>query len=638
MLRYHSAAFTIAMQFKLQVVFEDMYAGHGQGLFSDWLGLAASPLLAQPDDPVLADARTEVHRVELDREGAKYPLRGIGDTAQKLWKPYSVLEYVADQRHPGWGHRVRVPYHEDLGALACTYPRQPLRQVFWSVPHIRDQCKSVLLHPDVARVTPPGGFDWTVAVHIRRGDAVTLGPTEHKRLLPMGFYVGLLNTTLAAIASLHPGASVAVFVMSESVDGTLIGTFGQPLAWETVPSCGALDLRCDLVHAWRWLTPTASVDCLASVDVVIGSISSFTRLARALSSNVFIMPDYWHAPKRMEVMRQYDNGDADQDTLGFIQPWKFGKWDLGGVPGVRYGTGDVGAPQTIDSQANTTAICSLAARRRRRRRHRGAGAAAGAVAGAGVGAGDGEAHAARGSTTPQRDNAAGIATADGVAAVSLARGVASSQRRLLQATPDTPAAASTRSLSAAASTAFGLRGSGGRARTRRTLAGGGRKRVGPMRAPEATSAGGPRGRRGPTAHARARTASEAGRLRGNGAKRALGPNATSGTAGTNKAHGGPRWVRGPSHGPGGATVPLGKPAPSVAWVPDECLGTWVTDAYTQTRIKTMLARWRQCRSEAAADKGGVAPSFYHGVAPHGRHGGQLEQPAAGSASASDAAA
>ena len=345
------SAFDLAIRFNLHIATDSAAAGHGLGEFGAWFGISDSPLLLHSSDALLASPALQHHTVQAVGKEKRRPwrwFRHVHDSGSiDVWQPNQVFNYQPLQgSSKGWGYQRTVGRLHRNSGTACTYPRQILRQVFWSVPSgRRDRCRAVMRHyppprgrrnaTGTQRARSSSPFDWTIAVHVRRGDAVTLGKVY--RLLPMGYYVGMTNTVLRAIAKLQPKATVGVVVMSEGVNGTLIDVFGRPVEWAGLPKCAELGLDCTLMHGWKWLSTLQTVDCMATVDVLVGSISSFSHLARALSSNVHILPKYWMAPKQDET-GTYDNGDLAQDTLGYVSPHTDGRWGRQGVPGVTYGS------------------------------------------------------------------------------------------------------------------------------------------------------------------------------------------------------------------------------------------------------------------------------------------------------------
>ena len=354
----------LAIRFNMHVAIGDVRVGHGVGPIGSWLGLTDSPLLVSPHDPALDAPSVQHHVVELTASEVANPWEwfsrvarddGNASRAIDVWADNQVFHFDPHQHLPkGWGYSRRVGKLLKGSRAACKYPRQILRQVFWSVPHRRDRCQTEL------RRHKQQSYDWTIGVHIRRGDAVTLG--EVYRLLPMGFYAGMVKEVLAIIAKLQRGARVAVILMSEGVNGTMVDVFGRPVAWTSLPSCSKLGLQCTLMQGWQSMSVLQTLDCMATVDVLIGSISSFSHLARALSSNVHILPQYWMAPPRQDVGKQrHDNGDIAQDSMGYVQPWRYGRWrgarTSRGVPGVAFGNGAAGAvPPPAPASANSSSV------------------------------------------------------------------------------------------------------------------------------------------------------------------------------------------------------------------------------------------------------------------------------------------
>lgn len=337
-----SGALVLGLQHELQVSIVDPRAGHGLGSYGWWVGAEDSPLLVRPDSPRLDPRRVRHTAVEgrsVPEAGAWLAsrLRG-GDDADFVAYHVNVtsagVARLASAVKPT--SRVRKSPH---ASTRCTSARDALRRVFWSVPQFRDRCRAVFRQHlcgapvrgfGTCEAPAPGSgwqWDWTVAVHMRRGDAVRLGKSY--RLQPVGYFVGMTQRVLGAIAKLQPGANVAVMVFSEGVNGTvMVDLDGRAVIWHALPVCRRLGLCCKLLPVLHSASVLDTVDCMAAADVLIGSGSSLSYLAGALSTNVKLLPAYWLHPRKNKLEGRFDNGDGWQDALTYIRP-ETGRWQQG---------------------------------------------------------------------------------------------------------------------------------------------------------------------------------------------------------------------------------------------------------------------------------------------------------------------
>ena len=337
-----SGPIDMAMRLHLHPVFNGAIAGHGLGDFSEWLGLASSPLLRRYSD-VVGMRDIAWHNVSDTKPMEYFAARGgyarpgaVVDSPDgvDVWQPNQAFQHTAGMARQimlkGWGYL--SPRGPLADANTCTFARQVVRQVFWSVPKPRSRCVPVLnehlCNVTTQRTEPACAaaveWDWTIGVHVRRGDAVALG--KPYRMEPLGFYVATTAAVLRAIAELQPNARVLVMVFSEGVDGVMVDVLGRPIMWHSLPACDEYGLRCTLVHELRADDVFDTVECMATVDVLIGSASSFSHLAQALSSNVQLIPVYWMQPPLKKKQAEYDNGDGAQDSLNYFKPSSDGRW------------------------------------------------------------------------------------------------------------------------------------------------------------------------------------------------------------------------------------------------------------------------------------------------------------------------
>eukprot|EP00899_Mesostigma_viride_P029221 jgi/Mesvir1/9484/Mv08667-RA.1 len=82
---------------------------------------------------------------------------------------------------------------------------------------------------------------------------------------------------------------IAVLVVSEG--GQLVDEYGKPIAWDVARElCAPLGLDCVQIDLLGDESPLDLVDCLASVDVFIASVSRVSSLISVLGRNVKVLP------------------------------------------------------------------------------------------------------------------------------------------------------------------------------------------------------------------------------------------------------------------------------------------------------------------------------------------------------------
>lgn len=239
-----------AISFDLEPIFiGPLLAGHALGDFGDFMGLTHNSLLKIQDPEAFARATPQV---------VPFP-EGLGDDWFHREYNRSSVVYevnVTDISVPqataqkGWGSLVLPP---SPNSGVCRYSYQVLRDIYWSAPRNQGRCRIFLRDGHgvlPAYQQPDGRRSWVLAVHVRRGDVVTIGarPTPHKVM------AAAVASVLRSIAATNPAAYVSVLVFSQGNPShmnelQLPDEHGQAVTWDiSRESCLDVGLDCSQVR------------------------------------------------------------------------------------------------------------------------------------------------------------------------------------------------------------------------------------------------------------------------------------------------------------------------------------------------------------------------------------------------------
>ncbi|CAN0223974.1 unnamed protein product [Scytosiphon promiscuus] len=276
-----------AILFDLEPVFDGpLLAGHGTGDFGDFVGLTHNPLLAIQDPAAFARATVQ---------NVPFP-EGNDDIWFREQENRTSVVYHADAMHVKkameWGTPISPRSQQ---SRRCRYAHQALRDMFWSAPRDHGRCRT-FLHDETDAWQSTGyphhrKRPWVLAVHVRRGDMVKF--RDGARSVPQRYFSAAVRSVLRGIAGADPAAQVSVLVFSEgpsSMDRLqLRDENGKAFTWDIGrESCVDIGLNCSQQNLLR-TNVFDTFDCLAAADVIVGSDSSFSEAAAAVSTNVKVM-------------------------------------------------------------------------------------------------------------------------------------------------------------------------------------------------------------------------------------------------------------------------------------------------------------------------------------------------------------
>lgn len=245
------------ISFDLEPIFVGPFlAGHGTGDFGQFMGLTGSPSLAIQDPSGFATARHQ--NVPLP-EGEE--ITWFREQENRTSVVYEVEAMKMPKLTRSWGKPIRTPNSDPR---VCRYVGRALRNMYWSAPREHGRCRTFLAD---ARNVPPKGGDgeggetayhlgesrpWVLAVHVRRGDALTFHHGE--RMLPPIFYSAVVRSVLRGIAAIDSAARrVSILVFSEGPSNMtglkLPDEKGTAVTWDIQrESCLDLGLNCSQVR------------------------------------------------------------------------------------------------------------------------------------------------------------------------------------------------------------------------------------------------------------------------------------------------------------------------------------------------------------------------------------------------------
>jgi len=277
-----------AVKFNMEPVFNGPFVvGHDVGDVGKWIGLTDNPSTSVQDEESLMLANKESLPVPYG-----YGDKWLSEQANRTSIVYSTeMKYINNEE---WRVTLKTKSPDNL----CRNMRHIFRSIFWSVPDKRDMCKS--LYPrfdgeDVKLSNLGMGRPWTVSIHVRRGDLLTL-KVDKTKPSPHEFFVAASRAAVSSIVSVDPNASIDFFVFSEGPsdmeENTLFDQHGDVVRMN-IPEdiCSGFGINCRQ-RIFLDSSMFDTLDCMATTDILIGSRSSFSETGSALSTNIKLMP-YW---------------------------------------------------------------------------------------------------------------------------------------------------------------------------------------------------------------------------------------------------------------------------------------------------------------------------------------------------------